>query len=396
MTQTPERGGVRTENLRDYSALRRSISDRKVAGVAGGLGRHLNIDPTILRVLLVVLCFFGGAGFLLYGAGWLLIPEEGRDDAIVTTSPSTRTVLLLGAAVVAAFLLIGDSWAGFRFPWPLAVVALVAFVILMNRDKPMNSQPPQHPDNAPGTPAPPPDASGTATMATPVDAPSYGTPPAAPPWSGATQQGYQPPPPRPDRGPLLFGFTLALVAVALGSLGLYDVSGGHVAATAYPALALAIVGGMLVVGAWVGRAGGLILLGLVAAFALAVTSVAHGNFSDSRRVDYRPASAAVVRDGYSLPTGQLRLDLSTVRNPAALDGRTIDVHANVGEIVVVLPPDVGADVDASVAGPGDITLPGRNSGGINTHLTQDLAPTGEVAQVHLNLDLAVGHIEVRQ
>ncbi len=395
MTQTPqqERNGVRTENLRDYSTLRRSVSDRKVAGVAGGLGRHLNIDPTVVRVLFVVLCFFGGAGLLIYGAAWLLVPDEGSDEAVVSTSPSTRTALLLAAAVVAGFLLIGDSWGRFGFPWPLAVLALVVFVILMNRDKPMTNQNPQSPAGS-GPVAPP--ADGDTTTLPPSDGSAYDPQPPAPPWAPPTGQAYQPPPPRPDRGPKLFGFTMALLAVALGALGLYDVAGGDVTASAYAALALAVVGLMLVVGAWVGRAGGLILAGIVAAIALAATSVAHGNFQDSRELSYRPASAAAVQSSYSTPTGRIQLDLSDVRNAAALDGRTIDVHANVGEIVVVLPPDVGARIEADVSGPGGIDLPDRHSGGINTHAAQDVTPGDEVAHVNLNLDLAVGHIEVRQ
>ena len=91
---------MNTEHLRDYSQLRRSTTDRKVAGVAGGLGRHLNIDPTILRVVFVVLCFFGGAGFVLYGAAWLFVPEDGHDHAAVSTSPSTRNAVLIVAAVI--------------------------------------------------------------------------------------------------------------------------------------------------------------------------------------------------------------------------------------------------------------------------------------------------------
>src|SRR6187549_2918123 len=79
----PETPGVDRPNLRNYEELRRSVTDRKVAGVAGGLGRHLNVDPTILRVLFVVLCFFGGAGFVAYGVAWLLVPEEGRSDGII-------------------------------------------------------------------------------------------------------------------------------------------------------------------------------------------------------------------------------------------------------------------------------------------------------------------------
>ena len=48
--------------MRDVNRLRRSTTDRYIAGVAGGLGRHFDIDPTVIRVLLAVLTFFGGAG----------------------------------------------------------------------------------------------------------------------------------------------------------------------------------------------------------------------------------------------------------------------------------------------------------------------------------------------
>src|SRR4051812_30401157 len=56
--------------------LLRSTDDRVVAGVAGGLGRYIAIDPVIVRIALVVLTFFGGAGALLYLAAVLLVPSE--------------------------------------------------------------------------------------------------------------------------------------------------------------------------------------------------------------------------------------------------------------------------------------------------------------------------------
>ena len=62
--------------MRDLTRLRRSTTDKHVAGVAGGLGRHLDIDPIIIRVAFVVLTFFGGAGVLAYGALWLLVPDD--------------------------------------------------------------------------------------------------------------------------------------------------------------------------------------------------------------------------------------------------------------------------------------------------------------------------------
>src|SRR5688500_8326401 len=96
--------GWNTDNLKDYRQLRRSRADRKVAGVAGGLGRHLDVDPTVLRVLFVVLVFFGGAGLLMYGALWLLVPEEGTGESVVRTSDSTRNAVLITIAVIAGLV----------------------------------------------------------------------------------------------------------------------------------------------------------------------------------------------------------------------------------------------------------------------------------------------------
>src|SRR6478672_12153880 len=97
--QAEPQPGVDRQHLRSYEQLRRSVTDRKVAGVAGGLGRHLNIDPTILRVLFVVLCFFGVAGFVAYGAAWLLVPEDGQTEGKVAVNDSTRNGLLIAAGV---------------------------------------------------------------------------------------------------------------------------------------------------------------------------------------------------------------------------------------------------------------------------------------------------------
>ena len=62
--------------------LRRSYTDRMLAGVAGGLARYFGVDATIVRIAFVVLTLFGGAGIPLYLAGLLLIPEEGSNQSI--------------------------------------------------------------------------------------------------------------------------------------------------------------------------------------------------------------------------------------------------------------------------------------------------------------------------
>lgn len=392
MTETPQQHaeqdqrypqpGIDRQNLRNYERLYRSVDDRKVAGVAGGLGRHLNIDPTILRVLFVVLCFFGGAGFLLYGAAWLLVPEDGRTHGTIAASPSTRNALLITAGVIGALLVVGDSWHGIGFPWPvmLAGIGVLLYVLLKRHGE--HGEHGNH--GEPGEPA-----DTTAEQ--------------APPWtpaevsSSAPAPAYYRPRPRPDRGPKLFGFTLAIVALALGALGLYEAAGGHVVDAAYPALALTIVGLMLVVGAFAGRAGGLILLGLISTFALLATSVAgtfgalNSDHSDQLRA--APVSAAKVKPDYRLDSGRIVVDLSRVANPGQLDGRVIRLEAGAGEIVVTLPNDVRSKVVADIGGPGQIELPGRSVGGIGNHLEHTYGDG--TATVTIDTHLAIGHIDVR-
>src|SRR6478609_326666 len=135
---------VTGDQVRDLGRLRRSTTDRKVAGVAGGLARHLDVDPLILRVAFVVLVFFGGAGLIVYGACWLLVPEDGDDKAPFNLDERSRTIALMIVGVLAAVALVGDSWGAFWFPWPVAIVALVALWLLTRNNQQS------------GTPAPPP------------------------------------------------------------------------------------------------------------------------------------------------------------------------------------------------------------------------------------------------
>ncbi|MFD5561788.1 PspC domain-containing protein [Kitasatospora griseola] len=60
-------------------ALTRSSRHRVVAGVCGGLGRYLDIDPVVFRVVIAVLGLTGGLGLFLYGLAWLVIPREATD-----------------------------------------------------------------------------------------------------------------------------------------------------------------------------------------------------------------------------------------------------------------------------------------------------------------------------
>jgi phage shock protein C len=57
--------------------LTRSIADRMVAGVCGGLAKYMGMDPTVIRLIFVLLFFVTGPGILLaYFIMMLIIPEE--------------------------------------------------------------------------------------------------------------------------------------------------------------------------------------------------------------------------------------------------------------------------------------------------------------------------------
>lgn len=55
--------------------LYRSYLDRKVAGVAAGLGEYFDIDPLLVRLLFVILTLAGGGGVLIYIILWIVTPE---------------------------------------------------------------------------------------------------------------------------------------------------------------------------------------------------------------------------------------------------------------------------------------------------------------------------------
>jgi phage shock protein C len=56
--------------------LYRSRDERMLAGVCGGLAKYFRIDPTIIRLIFVVLALAGGPGLLIYIIMWIVVPEE--------------------------------------------------------------------------------------------------------------------------------------------------------------------------------------------------------------------------------------------------------------------------------------------------------------------------------
>jgi phage shock protein PspC (stress-responsive transcriptional regulator) len=112
--------------------LRRSRSDRTLAGVCGGLAAYFEIHPAVFRVAFVVLTLMGGAGILIYLAAALVLPDEGKQDSVAAAALRRRrpwVLVVLGLAAVVPLALLsevpvwprGDAW----------VFILVAAAILL-------------------------------------------------------------------------------------------------------------------------------------------------------------------------------------------------------------------------------------------------------------------------
>jgi phage shock protein PspC (stress-responsive transcriptional regulator) len=350
--------------------LRRSTSDRMVAGVCGGLADFTGLDPVIFRVTFAVATVFGGAGLAAYVLAWLIIPDGNRDDSHATTllrgRGVGRTVLLVlgGIAVLAILGPISGSGHGHWGGGGLGlIVLLVVGVWLWNRSNP------------PG------DTPTAATAGVPIR-PRRDTPIVAAAPAGG------PRPPR--RRSKLFALTMSAVLVLAGVLAAIDASGaGDVTARVALALVLLVVGAGLLIGSVVGSARALIPIGLLLVVATAVTTVADipGGGTGERR--WRPTSVAELRGSYRLSAGDAELDLRALE----LGGRTrrVRLRVGIGQLTVLLPDGVPVTIDAHT-GAGALHVPGRNEDGWN--LTRSTSVVGDGGAGRLVLDLSMGFGEL--
>jgi phage shock protein C len=143
------------ENVKLY----RSLSDRMIGGVCGGLGTFLNIDPVFIRLLFVLLLFGSDFGFILYLLLWIVIPEEGKaygfkedsvgervksmgsdiQQAVTQPHPQSGLILGIGLIVVGGFMFLNRMdfswlrWVDMDYIWPILLI--VAGVVLLFRKR---------------------------------------------------------------------------------------------------------------------------------------------------------------------------------------------------------------------------------------------------------------------
>ena len=343
--------------------LHRSQDDRILAGVAGGLGRYFDISPTFFRIGFAILTLVGGAGILLYVAAWLVIPDEGESDSIVSEAlrrHRDRPWLLAGVGLVAIALVSlfaqADFWPNSGFAWTLLLLGALAIVFAQRRAND-------------GTP---PDDAAT---------------PAA--TSAATPAALKARPRQPSL--LLPG--LGVLLAAAGALALAEAVGVDVRWDV--ALAVGAIGTGVAVVAGVAlrrRTGGLVVVGLVlAALAVAVSAVDVRLEGPIGTRVYSPFETSDLKRDYDISIGDLKLDLS---NAALAAGDTeVDANVGIGELRVIVPEDVALDVDAS-ASAGKVTVFGRSESGVDADLSESIPARGSDRTLRIDAHVGLGDVIV--
>jgi phage shock protein PspC (stress-responsive transcriptional regulator) len=333
--------------------LVRRRNDRVIAGVAGGLGDYFGVDPVIFRLGFVAAAIAGGTGLIAYLAAWLLVPEApaAGEPASASRRAPERPQAWIGVAllVVGAAMIFGEiGWWGPDVLWALALIGIG--ILLFRNDQ----------EKRAGRMATPPDLGSGATAAEGTPSPEGD---AGPAMGGATEAAAAagpsapaaiwPPPgiaarPRPRRTRSMLGLLTtgsALVAMAVATLlsdrGSIDLAGYQILS-----IGLAVVGAGMLVGAWLGRARWLIVVGLLLVpFILAANLVRVPLAAGSGERSFAPGSTSEMRPRYELFAGRLMIDLTGLE----LD-RPTRVRADVGagRVEVKVARGVATTVDADV------------------------------------------------
>ena len=320
--------------------LTRSREDRVIAGVCGGFARYFNIDPVFTRIAAVALAFVGGAGLLLYLAALLLMPSEEGDAPVAASGEGRNRVLVIvgvGALLLVAwpFLLGGGLLlAGVGIP----VALLVGAGVLV--------------------------------------------------WWLVSGEG-----PSGDAGQVAKRAALGIGVLVLCCILFF---GGAFAAALgpdwlVPALVIA-AGAAVVAGAFLKPIRWLVPPALALALAAGLVAAADIDLDGGvGELEYHPASTADLRDTYEIGLGELVVDLRETDLPAG--DVPLEVDVGVGEAMLIVPEDVCVATSAEV-GIGNVSLFGRDNGGIDVDFEDTPEAAPDVTRVVLDAEIGLGEVRV--
>jgi len=126
--------------------LYRSKSNKVIAGVCGGIAEYLNADATIIRIVVLLMTFFGGSGLILYVIAFFIMPEQSDASASPASPRPSAPAFALGAILIAvgALLLLDNldlisfrHWwhLGWDFALPAALILAGIFVLTRKKVK---------------------------------------------------------------------------------------------------------------------------------------------------------------------------------------------------------------------------------------------------------------------
>jgi phage shock protein PspC (stress-responsive transcriptional regulator) len=317
--------------------LARVREGRVLGGVCAGLGRYFNLDPIIFRIGAIVLVLVGGAGLVAYLAAWLLVPAE--DSAGQPVEGRNRWLVIGGVVLLLCvswpFLLGGGLLlAGLVIPLAVLVMAGVLVWWFVSGEGPSG------------------DARDVAKRA---------------------------------------ALGLAILVVC----GLIAIGGAWAAAAGGETVVAVVViaaGVAILVGAFVRPVRWLVLPAV--ALALSAGLVAASGLDLDGGVgerDYRPASAADLRDTYQLGMGELVVDLRQTDLPPGDVPLAIDL--GVGEARVVVPEDVCVATDAQV-GIGEARTFDLHNEGVDVDLDDRPDAGAATTRLLVSADVGIGSLRI--
>ncbi len=385
--------------------LRRPIEGRAFAGVAAGLGQRFDISATWFRVAFVLMTVFGGIGLLLYILGWLLIPEEGSDEPLVTQWLSgfdtSNTGMVVGVVLVGvAAVILASSFHLISGKFVFAAILLVVGVLLYRGDLDRRSGPPtggggETPSTDDVREAIVDDRAESEQAAAELDVSK----------ASVETRVVPPPPRRPPRPKSILGrMTVAATLIAVGGLAVLDVAGVLFPDPVhYVAVTVGVIGAGLLAGTLFGRARWLIVVGLLLMPLLFLASVGP-TWSISGEAGERYIRVESIQDlervdfAFEHGAGVLEIDLRDFEPPTDTDGiYPIPIGAKIGagEIRIWLPDPASATVHGRV-GIGSVDILGHQSAGLGVSRTEQTLATGDDWVFSIDVNAGVGSIVVSE
>lgn len=439
-----------------------------VAGVAAGIGYRYGVDPVLIRIAFVVSTIFGGAGIVLYLAGWLLLNQAGDPSSAAeslfgkgrSSESQTKTIVLVvalaisvstigpvgmglgGSGLISALLMLGGYWLLHQrqpLPPPLATGdygSAASVTGYPGADYPVGQYNPaanayspytRLPDSyVPDPPTPQPDPAVTLKEGTPEDtapghtapgqtethptikltkpepdsAPhdpfsSLAMPPSWDPLGVAPFAWDLPEPAGPAAAPVRIERTRSRLTSVVVGLAILAAAGAGAAAALgadwltpgrIGAVALAVVGLGLVIGAFLRRGYGLLMVtGPLIGVVVLASMIGPIDFDRTTMGEHswKPTTLADLQADYEVVMGSGKLDLTSLD---LTKDTSVQIDAQLGNIEVLLPANMNVRKQSTIFAGETTGIPdGLDGGGDGTSgpvLTLDIDSRFASVEVH--------------